>query len=43
MESAETNWKGKNEMIPVIINRNATNILIAKTTLSNIEVDFFTV
>ena len=42
-DNAETIWDGIKDMIPVIINKSATNILIANTTLFHIEVGFFTV
>jgi len=42
-DNAETIWDGIKDMIPVIINKSATNILITNTTLFHIEVGFFTV
>jgi|GEM_PF-4473170 len=41
-EIVEKKREGTYEITPVSINRNAISTLIAKTSLSHIEVDFFT-
>ncbi|MDF0706331.1 hypothetical protein [Flagellimonas okinawensis] len=38
----ETKENGKNDITPENKSRKATNILIAKTALPHIEIDFFT-